>query len=168
VPTLEYGLNGVNTQVEYDLPQGSTLRRAAWGTLVEQPSGTSNWFHLAPTTPVNGVTENGYFQLWLDQVVLRCRLREAQIDQVHIRNGAELAFVLDRDLPIAAKTVNLTLPGNITRFKDDPRWTNPGLLPGWNGFALAVHVEFGGRDRKETPQVIFNSAFFRFFLWGNP
>ena len=68
--TTEYSLNGVNVQIEYPDRLIGQPRRAAWGTLVRQPRDTWNWFHLAPTTPVNGVSASGSFQMWLDRVRL--------------------------------------------------------------------------------------------------
>lgn len=163
MPTTSFYLNGAAVLAEYPDRLAEPPRRAAWGTVIRQPEGTLNWFHFAPTTPVNGFTTRGSFQLWLDWVSLRANLDGAQIEDVHVRAGERLLYNLNDParLPIASRTVNERFPSDRLGFTDLFH-DRGGLTVGYDGFALAVLVRF----TEDVGRVIFRSAGFGYYQWG--
>lgn len=150
-------LNGASVLIEYE-DRIARVQRAGWGTVVEQATGTWNWFHYAPTTPVNGILAGGTMQHALAWADTRADLSGTRITDLHIRQGDRLVFDLNDEsrLPIASATADIRLPSQRGTFGAGA--FSDTHLPGYGGFVLCLKVEFtGGHNR-----IVFRDAGFGF------
>jgi len=84
--SFHFWTHGVNVQVEYTDPaRGLVVKRAGWGTRIEQNKGTMNWFHFAIPSATRLDDDNvDHYHAWLrghinnHAVITRVHIREAR------------------------------------------------------------------------------------------
>lgn len=131
-----YSLHGANLIVEYPERIG-WVQHAGWGTRVYQtglyrdedppPDSSWNWFHLAPTQPLDLREDEDVF---LREVRLHAELIDVRVDAVHLRAGGAHIWSLDES----------NLPIRDMGKEAFSGWTE---FPAWNyGPCLAFRVHF--------------------------
>ena len=159
MPLTDIYMSGTGVLVEFE-DRPTRVLRAGWGTVVEQPAGTANWFHYVPTVPVNGLHDRATMQHSLAWVDTRADLSGARISDLHIRQGERLVFDLTDTsrLPIASERADIRMPSERETFGRGA--FSSTHLPGYGGFVLCIRVDFTGGDNR----IIFRDAGFGFNL----